>query len=214
MTDHIAAIEAAPWSACRTCLTPRTCEAAENCIERCIDERVGDLKDQLREAREELAAERARGDMHADLGRRTAEALGIPLENGRSHMPEVAKALMKQVDNRSDWLSQAQDEAAKLREHNESLSKCLFQMQEAAKDLARQVEALKKPLTDEEIDACIPVADGSAEANAVRVEVKPGLWGVEYDNVSAWSLPLLKQVIRAIEAAHIKAAQAAKERTS
>jgi hypothetical protein len=167
---------------------------------------------ELRDLRADLAAEQARADMHADLGRRTAEALGLTDEVGRGHMPEVAKALMKQVDNRSEWLSQAQDEAAKLREHNESLSKCLFQMQEAAKDLARQVEALERPLTDAEIDACIPVADGSAEANAARVEVKPGLWGVEYDNVSAWSLPLLKQVVRAVEAAHIKAAQAAKEK--
>jgi hypothetical protein len=72
---------------------------------------------EVKELRADLAAAEARADMHADLGRRTAEALGIPLEEGRAHMPEVA---------------------GRLREQNASLVKCLFQMQEVAKVLTRQ----------------------------------------------------------------------------
>jgi hypothetical protein len=51
---------------------------------------------EVKRLREELAATEARADLHADLSRRTAEALGIPLEEGRAHMPEVAKALQQQ----------------------------------------------------------------------------------------------------------------------
>jgi hypothetical protein len=78
---------------------------------------IDNLEAQLDDLREELAATVTRANLHADLGRRTAEALGIPLEEGRAHMPEVAGAL---------------------REQNESLVKCLFQMQEVAKVLTRQ----------------------------------------------------------------------------
>lgn len=55
-------------------------------------------------------------------------------------------------------------------------------------------------LTDEEIEGLLPPADGSAEENKVRVEVQPGIWGAEYEEVDAWSLPLVRQAIRAIEA--------------
>jgi hypothetical protein len=98
--------------------------------------------------REDLAGEHARADMHADLGRRTAEALGIPPEEGRSHMPEVA---------------------GKMRAEN---------------------EALKRPLSSER--------DRPDEGSSY-VE------GCGYVATAA---------VRAIEAAHIKAAQAAKERIS
>jgi hypothetical protein len=60
-----------------------------------------------------------------------------------------------------------------------------------------------QPLTDEQIDAMMPPADGTAEANVMRVEVLPGVMGTEYDEVDAWSRPLVRQVVRAaIERAH------------
>lgn len=62
--------------------------------------------------------------------------------------------------------------------------------------------AQRKPLTDEQIKAMIPSADGSAEANKRRVEVLPGVMGTEFDEVDAWSMPLVLQIARAIEAAH------------
>jgi hypothetical protein len=52
-----------------------------------------------------------------------------------------------------------------------------------------------QPLTDEQIDALMPPADGSAEANVRRVEVLPGVMGTEFDEVDAWSLPLVRQVV-------------------
>lgn len=58
-----------------------------------------------------------------------------------------------------------------------------------------------KPLTDEQIDALMPEADGTAEAN--KVWVKDGDFPYcEYDEVDAWSKPLVIQIARAIEAAH------------
>jgi|VirMetMinimDraft_7_1064189.scaffolds.fasta_scaffold122385_2 hypothetical protein len=60
----------------------------------------------------------------------------------------------------------------------------------------------RKPLTDDEIDAFMPAADGSAETDVVSVEVSPGIWGKEYSEVDAWSRPLVFQIARAIEAAH------------
>lgn len=58
----------------------------------------------------------------------------------------------------------------------------------------------RKPLTDDEIDAFMPAADGSAETDVVSVEVSPGIWGKEYSEVDAWSRPLVFQIARAIEA--------------
>jgi hypothetical protein len=83
MTDHIAALEAALHT-----------EAMNLPLEVLFG-----VLAEVEELREELAAERARADMHADLGRRTAEALGIPLEEGRSHMPEVAGRLRVKVES-------------------------------------------------------------------------------------------------------------------
>ena len=53
------------------------------------------------------------------------------------------------------------------------------------------------PLTDSQIDALMPEPDGSAEANKVRCEVRPGLVGYEYDEVDAWSAPLVRHTVRA-----------------
>lgn len=58
----------------------------------------------------------------------------------------------------------------------------------------------RKPLTDEEENALIPDPDGSAEANVRRVEVLPGAWGTEYEEVDAWSKPLVLQMLRNQEA--------------
>jgi hypothetical protein len=55
-------------------------------------------------------------------------------------------------------------------------------------------------LTDEEEDALIPAPDGSAEADVRRVEVLPGAWGKEYEEVDAWSKPLVLQMLRNHEA--------------
>jgi hypothetical protein len=55
-------------------------------------------------------------------------------------------------------------------------------------------------LTDEEENALIPDPDGSAEANVRRVEVLPGTWGKEYEEVDAWSKPLVLQMLRDHEA--------------
>ena len=60
----------------------------------------------------------------------------------------------------------------------------------------------RKPLTDEEIDELMPVADGSAEVDVVPFELSPGIWGKEYSEVDAWSRSLVIQIARAIEAAH------------
>jgi hypothetical protein len=62
--------------------------------------------------------------------------------------------------------------------------------------------AQRQPLTDEQIKALFPSPDGSAEADVVKVEVSPGIWGTEYSEIDAWSYPLVLQVARAIEAAH------------
>lgn len=56
-------------------------------------------------------------------------------------------------------------------------------------------------LTDERIDALMPEADGLAEANKVRCEVLPGVPGYEFDEVDAWSAPLVRQTVRAALAA-------------
>jgi hypothetical protein len=55
-------------------------------------------------------------------------------------------------------------------------------------------------LTDEEQNALIPESDGSAEANVMRVEVLPGVWGQEYEEVDAWSKPLVLQILKDHEA--------------
>ena len=59
----------------------------------------------------------------------------------------------------------------------------------------------RQPLTDEQIAALMPKPDGTAEANSVWV--KGGDFPYqEYDVVDAWSMPLVTQAIRAVEAAH------------
>ena len=58
---------------------------------------------EIERLRAELTAEQARADMHADLGRRTAEALGIKPGDGRSKLPELAEALRKDAE-RYRWL--------------------------------------------------------------------------------------------------------------
>jgi hypothetical protein len=58
------------------------------------------------------------------------------------------------------------------------------------------------PLTDEQIKALMPIADGTAETDKKRVEVLPGVMGYEFGEVDAWSMPLVLQIARAIEAAH------------
>jgi hypothetical protein len=55
-------------------------------------------------------------------------------------------------------------------------------------------------LTDEEREALILEPDGSAEANVKRVEVLPGAWGKEYNEVDAWSKALILQMLSDHEA--------------
>jgi hypothetical protein len=58
------------------------------------------------------------------------------------------------------------------------------------------------PLTDDQIRGLTPKPDGVAEGNVRRVEVLPGVMGTEFDEVDAWSMPLVLQIARVIEAAH------------
>lgn len=67
----------------------------------------------------------------------------------------------------------------------------------AAPAAPAQPQVQAQPLTDEQIKWLIPAADGSAEANVQRVEVLPGVMGPEFDEVDAWSRPLVLQVVRA-----------------
>ena len=55
-------------------------------------------------------------------------------------------------------------------------------------------------LTDEEENALIPDPDGSAEVNVKHVEVLPGAWGKEFEEVDAWSKPLVLQMLHNHEA--------------
>jgi hypothetical protein len=55
-------------------------------------------------------------------------------------------------------------------------------------------------LTDDQIRGLTPKPDGVAEGNVRRVEVLPGVMGTEFDEVDAWSMPLVLQIARAIEA--------------
>ena len=57
-------------------------------------------------------------------------------------------------------------------------------------------------LTDAEIEALMPEADGSAETDVERIEVSPGIWGKEYSEVDAWSKPLVLQIARDAIAAY------------
>jgi hypothetical protein len=157
MTDHIAALEAALHT-----------EAMNLPLEVLFG-----VLAEVKRLREELAATEARADMHADLGRRTADALGIPLEEGRAHMPEVALRLRAENETfRQRYVTQTAYDAVK----------------EELAAVRAEVEALRRPLTDEEILGAGP---GAGET-----------WGNEDQLYFA----------RAIEAAHIKAAQAAKEK--
>lgn len=53
-------------------------------------------------------------------------------------------------------------------------------------------------VSDAEIDALMPEPDGSAEHNRVKVDLGGGITGAEYDEVDAWSAPLVRQTVRAI----------------
>lgn len=72
----------------------------------------------------------------------------------------------------------------------------------AALDLDNEVKSLRAAqapaeahgeLTDEQIDALMPEADGCAEVNKVYV----GRGAYDFDEVDAWSRPLVRQVVRA-----------------
>ena len=59
----------------------------------------------------------------------------------------------------------------------------------------------RKPLTDEEINVLMPEADGTAEAN--KVWNKNGDFPyLEYDEVDAWSKPLVILIVRFVERIH------------
>ena len=63
-------------------------------------------------------------------------------------------------------------------------------------------EQQKPPLTDEEIDALLPEADGTAEEVMRKVEYRPGLWADEVGIDDAWSKSLVIEIIRAVEKHH------------
>jgi hypothetical protein len=75
-------------------------------------------------------------------------------------------------------------------------------IKETDKRLYTTPPAAPVPLTDDQIRGLTPKPDGVAEGNVRRVEVLPGVMGTEFDEVDAWSMPLVLQIARAIEAAH------------
>jgi hypothetical protein len=117
--------------------------------------------DEVESLREELAGEQARADMHADLGRRTAEALGLTPEEGRAHMPEVARtlkqqneALLKDIDYYRRVMIQAGEQQDALRAENAALklvavrgihhrSRCSYNTDEATCDCGTLQEVIK-----------------------------------------------------------------------
>jgi hypothetical protein len=112
--DHIAALEAAP-----TCWTLSDAldrgesthrnylwfsDPQNSCWEPLYrGKAVEAVLTEVKRLREELAGEQARANLHADLGRRTAEALGLTDEEGRAHMPEVAGKMRADAE-RLQWL--------------------------------------------------------------------------------------------------------------
>jgi hypothetical protein len=67
---------------------------------------------------------------------------------------------------------------------------------------AATAPAAPVPLTDDQIRGLMPKPDGVAESGVRRVEVLPGVMGTEFDEVDAWSMPLVLKIARSIEAAH------------
>jgi hypothetical protein len=193
MTDHIAALEAALHT-----------EAMNLPLEVLFGVLV-----EVEELREDLAGEQARAEMHADLGRRTAEALGLKPEEGRSHMPEVAKRLKAENE---EWRKQcdtlthqviccgvaARHPDATLTTRGAYAGKWNSQQAEEVRKLRAdrdrlraENEALKRLLTLEEIWASHRIMSANAEAG-LRMSV-------------------LAPLVRAVEDEKLEAAQAAKE---
>ena len=118
---------------------------------------------ELRDLREELAGEQARADMHADLGRRTAEALGLTPEEGRAHMPEVAAKLREEME----WMrkhANAQAVAASLAFDETAQRRAEVEALRADAGRYRWLRANQENLTDPELDAAIDAAIAKAEA--------------------------------------------------
>ena len=66
----------------------------------------------------------------------------------------------------------------------------------------RKAAKQKPPLTDEEIDALLPEADGTTEEVKRKVEYRPGLWADAVGIDDAWSKSLVIEIIRAVEKHH------------
>jgi hypothetical protein len=97
-------------------------------------------------------------------------------------------------------------QSAPVQEQIESAKQIWREDQQRIAELSAEIDRLTAAqrqwvgLTDEEENALIPDPDGSAEANVRRVEVLPGAWGKEYEEVDAWSKPLVLQMLRDHEA--------------
>lgn len=90
----------------------------------------------------------------------------------------------------------SEDQRAAVKFYQENPSAALFDFERRVRQPASpQVE--RPALTDAQIDALIPEPDGTAEANVERVEVLPGVMGTEFDEVDAWSRPLVRRAVRA-----------------
>ena len=81
--------------------------------------------------------------------------------------------------------------------YNITKSECIEVLRHLRADLSAPPAAARVPLTDEQIDALMPAADGTAEVNVQRLEVLLGIMGTEYEEADAWRLPLVRQVVRA-----------------
>ena len=119
-------------------------------------------------------------------------------------------AFLDKAISEFDWSAaheqQPVDEPVTWWHFNKGFDHCMTdRLNEAAKQNPVPLYTRPQPaawvgLTDEETNALIPAPDGSAEADAKRVEVLPGIWGSEFDEVDAWSKPLVLQVLRDYEA--------------
>ena len=56
---------------------------------------------------------------------------------------------------------------------------------------------MMRDLTDDEIEALLPEADGTVEEVTRKVEYRPGFWADQVSIDDAWSKPLVIETVRA-----------------
>ena len=98
-----------------------------------------------RTMRDRADEETKAGDLHRDLNRRTAEALGKPSEGDNSSwhdIPDQVRDLKRKADLLAEWLRESRSWVAQLRQENEThqrnLAELKRQRDELQKDAARE----------------------------------------------------------------------------